>query len=64
MADKVVHVHVDEVDVVETPVAPVARKQIAMRWTCVTSSFVLRHMCKLIFTSARTDKGFKEVHLN
>jgi hypothetical protein len=28
------------------------------------SSFVLRDMCQLISTGVRTDKGFKEVHLN
>lgn len=27
-------------------------------------SFVLRRMCQLISTGVRTDKGFKEVHLN
>lgn len=29
-----------------------------------TFSFVLRRMCQLISTGVRTDKGFKEVHLN
>jgi hypothetical protein len=28
------------------------------------SAFVLRQMCQLISTGVRTDKGFKEVHLN
>ena len=36
----------------------------AMRWTAVMSSFVLRRFCLLISTGVRTDKGFKEVHLN
>jgi hypothetical protein len=36
----------------------------AMRWTSAMSSFVLRRMCQLIETGVRTDKGFKEVHLN
>ncbi|KAK3138717.1 hypothetical protein QOZ80_5AG0372530 [Eleusine coracana subsp. coracana] len=36
----------------------------AMRWTSVMSSFVLRRFCHLISTGVRTDKGFKEVHLN
>jgi hypothetical protein len=36
----------------------------AMRWTSVMSSFVLRRFCLLISTGVRTDKGFKEVHLN
>ena len=28
------------------------------------SAFMLRQMCQLISTGVRTDKGFKEVHLN
>ena len=36
----------------------------ALRWTDVMSGFVLRQMCQLISTGVRTDKGFKEVHLN
>ncbi|KAK3147212.1 hypothetical protein QOZ80_3BG0279520 [Eleusine coracana subsp. coracana] len=36
----------------------------SMRWTNVMSSFVLRRFCQLISTGVRTDKGFKEVHLN
>jgi hypothetical protein len=36
----------------------------AMRWTNVMSSFVLRRFCQLISTGVRTDKDFKEVHLN
>ena len=28
------------------------------------SSFMLRHLCQLISSGVRTDKGFKEVHLN
>ncbi|CAD6236818.1 unnamed protein product [Miscanthus lutarioriparius] len=28
------------------------------------SAFVLKQMCQLITTGVRTDKGFKEVHLN
>ncbi|WVZ72076.1 hypothetical protein U9M48_020591 [Paspalum notatum var. saurae] len=35
-----------------------------MRWTGAFSSFVLRRMCQLISIGVRTDKGFKEVHLN
>jgi hypothetical protein len=35
-----------------------------MRWTDAMSGFVLRRMCQLISTGVRTDKGFKEVHLN
>jgi hypothetical protein len=36
----------------------------AMRWTSAMSSFVLRRICQLIEIGVRTDKGFKEVHLN
>jgi hypothetical protein len=36
----------------------------AMCWTSAMSSFVLKRMCQLIETGVRTDKGFKEVHLN
>ncbi|XP_034594735.1 uncharacterized protein [Setaria viridis] len=36
----------------------------AMRWTNVMSAFVLCRFCQLISTGVRTDKGFKEVHLN
>lgn len=35
-----------------------------MRWTAVMSNSVLRCFCHLISTGVRTDKGFKEVHLN
>ena len=35
-----------------------------MRWTPVMSNYVLRRFCHLISTVVRTDKGFKEVHLN
>ncbi len=35
-----------------------------MRWTNSMSSFVLSRMCQLISSGVRTDKGFKEVHLN
>ncbi|TVU51140.1 hypothetical protein EJB05_02548, partial [Eragrostis curvula] len=41
-----------------------ARGRGAMRWTSAMSGFVLRRMCQLISTGVRTDKGFKEVHLN
>lgn len=40
------------------------RARAVMRWTSAMSSFVLRRMCQLITTGVRTDKGFKEVHLN
>ncbi|KAK1599251.1 hypothetical protein QYE76_016775 [Lolium multiflorum] len=35
-----------------------------MKWLPFMSSFVLEKMCGLIQSSVRTDKGFKEVHLN
>ncbi|TVU11528.1 hypothetical protein EJB05_45120, partial [Eragrostis curvula] len=35
-----------------------------MRWTTVNSGFVLRRICDLVGKGARTDKGFKEVHVN
>jgi len=35
-----------------------------MRWTSAMSKFVLKRMCQLIESGVRTDKGFKEVHLN
>src|SRR5688572_28045646 len=41
-----------------------AQQRPAMRWTDVMSGFILRRMCQLISTDVRTDKGFKEVHLN
>ena len=36
----------------------------AMRWNNVKSSFMLRRMCEVISTGVRTDKDFKDVHLN
>jgi hypothetical protein len=41
-----------------------AQQRTNLRWTDPMSGFVLRHMCQLITTGVRTDKGFKEVHLN
>ncbi|TVU32494.1 hypothetical protein EJB05_24225, partial [Eragrostis curvula] len=35
-----------------------------MRWTSVKSGFVLRRICELVTKGARTEKGFKEVHVN
>ena len=34
-----------------------------MKWLPFMSTFVLNHMCALIKTGVRTDKGFKECHL-
>ncbi|TVT98758.1 hypothetical protein EJB05_55916, partial [Eragrostis curvula] len=36
----------------------------AMRWTPVMSGFVLRRFVELVGTGVKTDKGFKEVHVN
>ena len=36
----------------------------AMHQTSAMSFFVPRRMCQLIESGVRTDKGFKEVHLN
>jgi hypothetical protein len=41
-----------------------AQARTSMRWTNSMSSFVLSRMCELISSGVRTDKGFKEVHLN
>lgn len=35
-----------------------------MKWQPFMSMFVLNKMCELISSGIRTDKGFKEVHLN
>ena len=34
------------------------------KWQLFMSTFVLNKMCELISSGVRTDKGFKEVHLN
>jgi hypothetical protein len=62
MAEQNVVVLGDEVE--EVLVAPAQRGRGGMRWTSVMSGFVLHRMCQLISSSVRTDKGFKEVHLN
>jgi hypothetical protein len=51
-------------EVVAVPTVASQQQRASIRWTSVMSSFVLRHMCHLISTGVRTDKGFKEVHLN
>ncbi|WVZ89944.1 hypothetical protein U9M48_036289 [Paspalum notatum var. saurae] len=38
--------------------------RVAMRWTSVMSSFVLRRFVELVGQGVKTDKGFKEVHVN
>ncbi|KAK3134940.1 hypothetical protein QOZ80_5BG0412670 [Eleusine coracana subsp. coracana] len=59
MAEEVAPVVVgDEVD------AGAQHHRGAIRWTNVMSGFLLRRMCQLISSEVRTDKGFKEVHLN
>ncbi|KAI5008820.1 hypothetical protein ZWY2020_009868 [Hordeum vulgare] len=35
-----------------------------MKWQPFMSTFVLNKMCEIISSGVRTDKGFKEVHLN
>ena len=35
-----------------------------MKWPAFLSTFMLNKMCELIGSGVRTDKGFKEVHLN
>ena len=59
-----------------TPVAAAAALKLAaakakkdgrsnnMKWQPFMSMFVLNKMCELISSGVRTDKGFKEVHLN
>jgi hypothetical protein len=51
-------------EVQEVQAVPAQPGRGAMRWTSVMSAFVLRRFCQLISTGVRTDKGFKEVHLN
>jgi hypothetical protein len=69
MAQQVPRIDLEE-GVEEVPMGFVAqeageqRNRGAMRWTSAMSSFVLRRMCQLIETGVRTDKDFKEVHLN
>jgi hypothetical protein len=36
----------------------------ALRWTTIMSGFVLRRFVDLIGNRVKTDKGFKEIHLN
>ena len=36
----------------------------AMRWTPVMYAFVLRRFADLVGEGVKTDKGFKEVHVN
>ena len=35
-----------------------------MTWTSVMSGFILRRFSNLVGEGLKTDKGFKEVHLN
>jgi hypothetical protein len=49
---------------VAVPAVAGQQQRASIRWTSVMSSFVLRRMCQLISTGVRTNKGFKEVHLN
>lgn len=36
----------------------------SMKWESFLSTFVLKTMCDIIKSGVRTEKGFKEVHLN
>ena len=36
----------------------------AMRWTPVMLAFILRKFADLVGQGVKTDKGFKEVHVN
>ncbi|TVU36268.1 hypothetical protein EJB05_18195, partial [Eragrostis curvula] len=45
-------------------VPPPAGPRPPMRWTPANSGFVLRRICELVAKGARTDKGFKECHVN
>jgi hypothetical protein len=49
---------------VAVPAVAGQQQRASIRWTSGISSFVFRRMCQLISTGVRTDKGFKEVHLN
>jgi methionine salvage enolase-phosphatase E1 len=62
MAENNVIILGDEVE--EAQGTPTQRGRGGMRWTSVMSGFILRRMCQLISSGVRTDKGFKEVHLN
>lgn len=53
----------ETVEVVAPPAAAQPARGV-LRWTNVMSSYVLRRMVQLISSGVRTDKGFKEVHLN
>ncbi|WVZ53387.1 hypothetical protein U9M48_004338, partial [Paspalum notatum var. saurae] len=65
-----------DADVVEVPEGPDAalpqaanganggNGRVAMRWTSVSSGFVLRRFADLVGQGVKTDKGFKEVHVN
>ncbi|CAM0944399.1 unnamed protein product [Alopecurus aequalis] len=51
--------------VVNTTIAKTkSQAKATMKWLPHQSTFVLKHMASLIRTGVRTDKGFKEVHLN
>src|ERR1041384_6393358 len=64
MAEENVNVEVLVGESVAVPAVAGQQQRAAIRWTSAMSSFILRRMCQLISTGVRTDKGFKEVHLN
>ncbi|TVU47177.1 hypothetical protein EJB05_06765, partial [Eragrostis curvula] len=53
-----------DVPTVAAAVPPPAGPRPPMRWTPANSGFVLRRICELVAKGARTDKGFKECHVN
>lgn len=62
MAKNNVKVLEDEVE--EVQLVNGQRGRTTMHWTSVMSGFLLRRTCQLISSEVRTDKGFKEVHVN
>jgi hypothetical protein len=64
MSEEVVNLDGPVGEEVVVPAVVDQQQRTAIRWNSVMSSFVLRHMCELISTGVRTDKGFKEVYLN
>lgn len=45
-------------------VAAGSTSRTAMRWTPVMSAYILRKFADLVGQGVKTDKGFKEVHVN
>lgn len=51
-------------EVVEVPAAGGNGAAPRLQWTAAMSGFILRHFSDLIAEGVRTDKGFKDCHLN